>query len=896
MTHLTKFKNSFYIKKCAQHCLLFSLLIAVISACGVGSSDQATDPLVVENPVAFIQRPVPADNNNNLQTQDLRQPADFRPGARILIKSRASASAQPRDISSQAFADPAFLDDQGQLRYDVKDMTVSYEGKKLLFAMRAPEIPNADPEDQPKWNLWTYSVLNDELKRVMASDVIAEAGDDIAPAWLPDGRIVFASTRQRASKAVLLDEGKPQFAALDEDFRTAAFNLHVMNDDGSDIQQITFNQSHDLDPTVLSNGKILFSRWDNAGQTPNNGVNLYQVNPDGTGLSYVYGRHSHDAGDPGTNLQFVRPIEFTEGQLIAQFRAFAPGDLGALPIRIDIQNFSEANRALDGSSGVGQTALIAGLNASDEPSLNGRYRSVFPLFDGTNRFLVSWSPCRLQEIIPAATEPSPIVNCTQARLDSGLFAPAFPLYGLWVLDAGAGTQVPLQEPEEGQLVEDAVLMTARPLPAFIQDQVPLKDAAVLADAGLGILAIRSVYDFDGVDVTPAGLAAMANPAITPADARPARYLRIEKPVSIPDDDVLDFNNAAFGRSAAQSMREILGYVPIEPDGSVRVAVPANVALAVSLLDANGQRISQRHQNWLQVRPGETLACNGCHTQDSAVPHGRTGAEPTSVNTGAPTTGLPFPNSEPALFADMGETMAETFARINGTRRLTPDIVFVDEWTDPLVTPKAPSVNLAYSDLLTAPPITPVCATNWSALCRILINYETHIHPLWGLDRSLFDLDGITLLADNTCTNCHAPVDNMAAPMVPAAQLDLTDGPSDEVPLHFRAYHELLFNDNEQEILGGVLADRLVDTGEFQRDSNGDLILDGNGDPIPIFTTVNVNPSMSTAGAISSPNFMNRFQTGGTHAGFLSAAERKLIAEWLDLGAQYFNNPFDAPLN
>ena len=91
--------------------------------------------------------------------------------------------------------------------------------------------------------------------------------------------------------------------------------------------------------------------------------------------------------------------------------------------------------------------------------------------------------------------------------------------------------------------------------------------------------------------------------MTLAAQRPARFLRIEKAVSMPDDDVRDFDRSAFGVTSAFGMREILGYAPVEPDGSVRVKVPADVAFALTVLDANGRRIGAAHHNWLQLRAG-----------------------------------------------------------------------------------------------------------------------------------------------------------------------------------------------------------------------------------------------------------------------------------------------------
>jgi hypothetical protein len=126
------------------------------------------------------------------------------------------------------------------------------------------------------------------------------------------------------------------------------------------------------------------------------------------------------------------------------------------------------------------------------------------------------------------------------------------------------------------------------------------------------------------------------------------------------------------------------------------------------------------------------------------------------------------------------------------------------------------------------------------------------------------------------------VDAMNAAQVPAAQLDLTDGPSPANADHFKSYRELLFPDVEVDAAGAPI---VIDIGP---DANGN----------PILVNITVNPTMSVAGANASGAFFSKFDAGGTHAGYLTPAELRLIAEWLDIGGQYFNNPFDpaVPLN
>jgi Hydrazine synthase alpha subunit middle domain/WD40-like Beta Propeller Repeat len=874
--------------------LLGSVMSIALSGCGGGGSgsssllggDQGPDPVVVDVPVMYVKRPLLVDDNGDLLTPDVRDPAAFMPGAELYFRDRASPSAAEVNVTAGVFPDDANGDPP---LYDVKDLSPSYDGKQLVFAMHAPEIPNADPEDQPTWNIWIYDVNSASLRRVIASDITAEIGQDIAPHFLPDGRIVFASTRQRQSRAILLDEGKPQFAALEEDRNVPALTLHVMNDDGSDIHQISFNQSHDTDPSVLADGRIVYARWDNIADRDR--FSLYTMNPDGTEQHLLYGIHSHATGPNGETIEFLEPEELSDGRVLVSLRDSTPqAHFGAAPMAIDTANYVDHDQPTYANQGLtadAQELLVPGsITLDDTPSPRGRFASVAPLFDGTDRLLVTWSQCRLLD--PSSTPQNLIiVPCTAQTLAIPDVQEAPPLYGVWMFDVAQDTQQPLVTPQEGFAYSEAAVLEPRTLPLVRFDKnVAASDFDPnLIGEGVGEIHIRSVYDFDGTAV--ADIQAMRDPAITTsANQRPARFVRIVKPASIPDQDLVELDAAAFGVSQAQLMREVIGYAPVEPDGSVKVKVPANVAFSIDVLDVNGRRISERHQNWLTVKPGEVLECNGCHTAQSLLPHGRPDAEAPSANPGAPFDGLPFPNTEPTLFADAGESMAQTYTRLNGVPNPTVDIHFEDVWTDPNVRAKDASFDYDYSTLSTPAPVDPGCVANWTASCRIVINYETHIHPIWGVPR--------TAGANNvTCTSCHAPTDATGAAQLPAAQLDLSDGISPDEPAQFNSYRELLADTTQQVLQGNVLVPVLVQ----DTDANGNPLFttDANGNQVPVLVPATAAGPMSPAGALASARFFGEFD-GGTHAGWLTSAELKLVSEWLDGGAQYFNDPFAVPQN
>lgn len=888
----------------------------LITACGGGNSAaEGPDPGIADYPIAYVKRPTPVDDNGMPLQEDVRDPRFFGAGGDLYIRTRATTAASETNITGAVTGGTG----------DVRDVDVSFDGKKLVFSLRLAD-PNPNDNVVPTWNLYEYDLENNLLRRIISNDTVAEEGDDIAPRYLPDGRIVFASTRQTDAKQLLPKEGtlnnvpKGVFSAIDEARNDNAFVLHVIDSDGSNLHQISFNQSHDIDPLVLSNGRILYSRWDNASGN-NVGFSLYEITPSGGEESILYGAHSHATGTGGARIEFTRPREMPDGSVLVIARpdtgTFGGGDIW----RIDINGHVDSDRATSGAASTGGQISMAPLPASittdGSPSPGGRYHTAFPLWDGSGRILVSRGFCQV-------SINGQLVACTPGNLADPNAVEAPPAYAIWMYDPASRTEKFVIPPEPGMMYTDVVAVQPRPRPAIDPGQTP---DPVLAGDNWGLLHIRSVYDMDGVFFDYgsgiADLATLASGA-TPAANRPARFLRLVKAVSLPDpnDDpaLPNLRNAAFGPRRNLGMREILGYAPIEPDGSVMVKVPANVPFTIEVLDAAGRRIGARHRNWLQVPPGETLECNGCHQHPTdgtpPLPHGRRGAGPASINPGNWDANTLQTN--PFIFFLSGETMAQ--ARYNrcvaGTQPCssdpaspvfqaepTLDVIYQDYWVQPTGTPN-PAISLAYADLTTPPPAVSECLdgsvpADQRNLCRVIINYQQHIEPIWSVDRGA-----------NTCTSCHSTRDAAGNLQVPAGQLDLTNDTSDYPaafipdPDRSHTYMELLFGDNALELNATNTA--LQYATQPVLDANGQPVLDANG--VPVTEPVPVPPSMSANGARAS-YFMEKLTntelnagralTGTTdHTGWLTAAELRLIAEWLDLGAQYVNNPFDpaAPVN
>ena len=863
---------------------------------------QTLTPGITNFPLAYIRRPVLTKDI------DVRDLITSITGGDLYIRDQASAAGVEVNVSG------SITKGMG----DVRDLDVSPDGTTVVFSLRLPLNPNKPNTDvtQPNWHIYKYDATTKTVTQLTNDGITA--GHDVGARYLPDGRIVFSSSRQLATQSILLDEGRPQYQAQTDDRSQSIFLLHVMNGDGTNQHQISFNTNHDFAPSVLGNGQVIFSRWD----TANGGtISLYRTNPNGSGLELYYGANSHATGAniAGTNnniIQFLNARELANGTLIAIVRPFLGTQLGGDIVQINAAGFVEIHQPATpgGAAGTAQTsATTLGITTdANMPSLGGRFASVFPLYDGTNRMLVSWSPCL---VLDTTVSPNTTNLCTTSNTSGANVTLAPPQYTLWVYDLDKGTLSPVLAADVGTMVvEPVILQPRKPAPITLVDAAPAPgQGATMATAGVGLLDISSVYDVDGVDTATPNIAGVADPAQATFYARPYRFIRIVKSVEIPGKTVRKINASAFG-PAGMGMREILGYAPIQPDGSVQIQVPANVPFTIDIVDVNAKRITAQHTSWLQLVPGETKSCNGCHTTVNNTSHGRAGLT-TAVNPGAPATGSPFPNTNPAIaLTNAGATMAQTLSLSTCTadgktpdgattpcsQILSADVVYDGIWTVGTTPPQADTAfAYTYANATPTAPTNSSCAA-WKAQCRSTIHYSVtlagvatpnlFLQSIWEKASRTNVVNGV--MTSTTCSVCHDPVNAMAMVQVPQGQLDLTATASNLDPTVITSYEQLLFAHNAQTLNMGVLQELLVPA-----PGPPDPV---TGLPTTIMVPVSLAPPMAAGSAAGSTAFFRMFDGSFhdpvlDHTGYLSPSELRLIAEWLDIGAQYYNDPFVAPV-
>jgi hypothetical protein len=143
----------------------------------------------------------------------------------------------------------------------VRDPAVHYDAKRIIFSWRK--------KGMDQFHLYEINVDGTGLKQLTKGDY-----DDIEPTYLPDGKIMFVSSRVKRWVQCWL---------------TPVAVLHYCDADGKNIRQISANVEQDNTPWPLPDGRVLYMRWEYVDRSQVDYHHLWTTNPDGTGQMVFFG-------------------------------------------------------------------------------------------------------------------------------------------------------------------------------------------------------------------------------------------------------------------------------------------------------------------------------------------------------------------------------------------------------------------------------------------------------------------------------------------------------------------------------------------------------------------------------------------------------------------------------
>ena len=398
--------------------------------------------------------------------------------------------------------------------------SVSFDGRWIYFSMMRG--------GEPFFHLYRISNDGEELERLTDGPF-----HDIDPAELPDGRIVFTSTR---------------LGTFEEYHGPPSRGLFVVAAGGGDIRPLTYTFIFDNEPRPLADGRILFIRSDNFFDRGKVETLLHAVFPDGTGGYTEFGL---DQGPEYGN----------------RLRAFNVGSPAPMP---------------DGRVAFVTGSSIAvgspGTAAKDWKQLRIEAADVSALPDG--RLLCTVAGRTPLEVAKQnGKRPNPDHRFEQLAL---------------VDPDGDGDRAVIVHDSGGEPIHSPVFLGPRPRPPLLVQTVnPLRADDPQAT---GILLCQNVRF---TRHTTAGW-----PHVRAIRVLAGKGLTVR-------------SSHSYIVHAGSEVSE-LGTVPLAPDGSFAVEVPADTAIAFQAVDAEG-RSELNEMSWIYVRPGETRGCVGCHQPRQDAP-------------------------------------------------------------------------------------------------------------------------------------------------------------------------------------------------------------------------------------------------------------------------------------
>ncbi len=435
-----------------------------------------------------------------------------------------------------------------------RDSEVHFDGEKILFSMRR------NIEDD--YHLYEINTDGTALTQLTSGSRLS----DIQPVYMPDGKVIFSSTRE------------PKYIPCQ---RHLMANLFTMNADGSNIRQIGHNTQFEGHSSLTPDGRILYTRWEYVDKHFASAYGLWTKNPDGTDPCLYYGGY---AWQPSAVID-ARIIPGTD-QFVCIYTSVHNLPFGAMVV-------ADRKRGLDGMEPI----------LRSWPADISRYMAHWDKVDRIGGEIDSFKrlPVRYEDPYPLSEKYflcSRAVGPMQGNLDPHTM-------GLFLVDV-FGNELLLHVEAPGCFDPMPIAPRARPpaIPARIDMMAPE-----------GTFYIQDVYAGQWMDRAPRGSAKYLRIVEAPpkktfpprgiGDWTPSLSVDSHHPVAVNWDH---YNN-----------KRILGTVPVERDGSAHFNVPAGRFVYFQLLDENGMMIHSMRSG-TAVQPGERVGCIGCHeSRLSAVP-------------------------------------------------------------------------------------------------------------------------------------------------------------------------------------------------------------------------------------------------------------------------------------
>jgi len=445
---------------------------------------------------------------------------------------------------------------------------LSYKGDRLLFSWcnHYPHLQGEGnkldksrvPEDA------FYHVFHMDLETGAVRRLTRGKYDDFDARYLPNGRIVFLSTRRgqflqcgRASAALTLKNpdlpdcyvrcgGGPQRPV-------AVYTLHTMDLQGGDLRAISPFEMFEWTPSVASDGTLLYSRWDYVDRDNMPYMGLWSIHPDGTHSRIVYGNFTkppHCTFEP-RSIPNSHRIIFTASGHHAQ-------TMGSLVL-------------LDPALG----------SEGEEPVRRLTPEVPFPEIEAwpDQYFANPWPLSERFYLVSWGCETNPQQG--HQRSPSGM--------GIYLFDAQGGLEL---------LYKDPSISSAYPIPLKERKRPPILAETKNHRAQEGRFMLMNVYD--GLPETPKGAVKAIRIVAVPAKTHPT------------------MNYPNMGLTRDDPGKCVLGTVPVDKDGSAYFQAPAGVCLFFQAVDREGLAV-QTMRSATHVQPGQTLSCIGCHEPRHKAP-------------------------------------------------------------------------------------------------------------------------------------------------------------------------------------------------------------------------------------------------------------------------------------